>query len=286
MAALEKSVRETPRLFRMELATDYSHNTRLRDHFRGIPNKIIWAVVNGDANATSMLFVFSGPGRMAGTTMLIVDAIDPGVADEIWFYLRAFEHFEKLGAGAERAVVPGSALSYQDARGYIAVDQYRFERLGDGGGGAQTMQVLACPRSAEIAEAHGYGAIEIDVDTENLIARKILYRGRGGAPLKSYQLLETAQLAGRAFPARVRLEHHRDGFENDVLYEYWPVTNDPGSELFRADLEAGTFLSRMRRMVERNGQGTRLKAELDQADERVRQYEERAERPPAPVRPR
>ena len=39
MTALEKNVRETPRMFRMELTTDYSRNTRLRDHFRDIPNK-------------------------------------------------------------------------------------------------------------------------------------------------------------------------------------------------------------------------------------------------------
>jgi hypothetical protein len=261
----------------MELTTDYSGNARLGDRLQDIPNKIIWAVVNADATATSMLFVFSGPGRMAGTSLLIRDTIDPAAADEIWFYLRAFEHFEKLGAGAERAVVPGSALSYQDARGYVAVDHYRFERLGDSVG-ARAVRILACPRSAEVAEAHGYGAIEVSVDTENRIVRHILYRGRGGAPLKSYQLLETARLGERSFPAHVRLEHHRDGFENTIRYEYWPVANEPGSELFRADLEAGTFLSRMRRMVERNGQGARLKAELDEADERVRQYEERSTR--------
>jgi len=82
--------------------------------------------LSGDPEQTRLLYVFSGPGRLAGTTLLMHDRTAADEQDEMWLYLRSFEIFKKLEAKSARVTVPGTALTYEDSRGFIPLDKYRF----------------------------------------------------------------------------------------------------------------------------------------------------------------
>ena len=44
----------------------------------------------------------------------------------MWLYLRSFEIFKQLELETQRVMVPGTALTYEDSRGFIPLDKYRF----------------------------------------------------------------------------------------------------------------------------------------------------------------
>ena len=127
MLDLERSKRSVPRIVRIEISTRFEREgSALAELNSELSSKTIWALVDGNENETRMLFVFTGPGRLAGTTLLVRDELASFEKDDTWFYLRAFDHFERLTGGVERTVVPGTSFSYEDARGYIASAKYRF----------------------------------------------------------------------------------------------------------------------------------------------------------------
>ena len=108
--------------------------------------------------------------------------VDPKLRDRMWFYLAAFENFSELRSGAERTVVPGSALTYEDSRGFIASSKYRFANLQRT---AQEVRILACPRSPTIADALGYSSIELALDPKRALVVRADYRGLSGGALQS-----------------------------------------------------------------------------------------------------
>jgi hypothetical protein len=219
-----------------------------------------------------MLFVFSGPGRMSGTSLLIRDFIDSTTLDTTWFYLRSFDHFERLSGAIERSVVPGTSLSYEDARGYIASAKYSF-RFATGSKPPQ--RILACPRSEAMAERLGYGALLIEIDSERQVVRRIDYYGLGGALLKRYAVLETTRLGDYHYPAVADLYELATAQRNRIAYEYWLPKKPLDRETFQPNIEAGSFRDRMQRALHKHGLGARIDAELRAADETVRAYDEK-----------
>ncbi|MFQ5417923.1 MAG: MMPL family transporter [Myxococcota bacterium] len=285
MTRLERVRRGTPRILRMNIETIYPEHSRLaRVPTAPTPPKSLWGLVDGDVDETWLLYVFTGPGRMAGTSLLIQDFSDSTERDTTWFYLRAYENFSRLSGRIERAMVPGSALSYEDARGYITGDKYLYHaRIATGtapdaataGSATPVTRVVACPRTRALASRLGYASLTIDVDPERLIVERIEYRALGGEPLKLYRLVESVDVDGHAYPARVHLEHVVDGFENDVTYEYWSVPEGLPRELFWTDVSEGAFLGRLRTLLEERGLGDRIDAEIAAAEARIRIYDER-----------
>ena len=272
MERIERRVRAVPRILRMHIETEYTEGGRLAEVFEERPEpRTIWGVVNGDPEDTWMLFVFSGPGRMAGTTLLIRDVAGSSADDAMWLYLRAFDHFEKLQSGSERVVVPGTALTYEDARGYVAVEKYRFRRPN-----GSASAILACPRTPALAEALGYSALLVELDPRQEWVRRIEYRGLGGGALKHYTVREPVARAGHLFPASARLDALLDGFRNEIAIEYWDLETPLAPGFFRPDPESGSFRDRLRRLLDESGLAERIDAELAEADARVRAYEERA----------
>ena len=71
--------------------------------------------------------------------------------------------------GAERTVVPGSALTNEDSRGFIAASKYRFRSLK---GTPEEVRILACPRTPALADALGYSSIELTLDPKREIVQR------------------------------------------------------------------------------------------------------------------
>ena len=249
---------------------------------------------------TSTLYVFTGPGRMAGTSLLMRDRIDTLEGDDMWMYLRAFSVFSHLeSADRHRTVVPGTVLTYEDSRGFIPLDKYRFSvaaplapasdvsqadlRLAaeenlDPVAAAESggeLRVLACPRTDSLARDLGYGHLIVTVDTRKRLVRDVDYRDTSGRPLKRYRVLADQQEAKRWFPSRVRLEHLTNGTITLIEYRYWPPAEPPPRTLYAANIEREVFLPRLERYLAALGLDAILRDEIAAADARVRAWEER-----------
>jgi predicted RND superfamily exporter protein len=283
MTRLERAQRDTARIVRMQIATLYPEGSRLAAAFDQPPSpKTLWGVFDGNAAATRILYVFTGPGRMAGTSLLIRDVYGSYDDDSTWFYLRAFGHFEKLSGAIERAIVPGTSLSYEDARGYVTGSKYRFRFIGEPE--QESARVLGCPRTPELADRLGYSALLIDAEPARSLIRRIEYRGLGGKPLKRYSVTETVNVGGLDRPARGALEQIVQGYGNEIVYEYWLPREALKDALFAPDLAEGSFLSRIRKLLHDNGLGERIDSEIAASDKTVREYDEKWKRKRAPKR--
>jgi hypothetical protein len=276
MAALEGDFRRGARVARMDIHTSYERQRTASGLELHANQKTLWGVFDGDAEQTRLLYVFSGPGRLAGTTLLMHDRVAVDQPDEMWLYLRSFEIFEKLAPTKQRVLVPGTALTYEDARGFIPLDKYRFSFADAASSGA--LEILGCPRSDAIREHLGYRSLRLRVDPDKRIVRGVRYTGVGGRPLKTYTLLREVQVGDRFFPAAVRLEHLADGFVSEIGYEYWLPEAPPPAAFFEPSVEQHRFVDRLKHYVTQIGQGARIRQELEQADLRVREFEERLRR--------
>jgi len=279
MAAIERNFRRDARVVRMNIRTQYA---RAGNAYRGVdePNdRTLWGVFDGDAEETRLLYVFTGPGRLAGTTLLIHDQSGSDEHDSMWLYLRSFGIFKKLESKTQRATVPGTALTYEDSRGFIPVDKYRFRFAGSTAQGG--VSILGCPRTAGIRDNLGYRSLTLRVDSDKKIVLAVEYADLIGRPFKSYTLLSHMQMpemGERVFPEQVRVEHRADSLTTEIGYEYWFPEISPPQTLFEPSTEQGRFIDRLKAYVTKIGQGERIGMELELADERVRQFEERLHR--------
>lgn len=277
MADIEREFRGGPRVVRMDIQSRYARQRRPSGLENPPSQRTLWGVFDGGRERTRLLYVFSGPGRLAGTALLIHDSAAASEPDEMWLYLRSFEIFKKIDAGTQQVLVPGTALSYEDSRGFIPVDKYRFS-FPDSDATQPGVVVLACPRSDTLRDQLGYGSLLLRVDPEKKIVRGVRYQGLGGRPLKTYTLVRDVQVGDRFFPGEVRLEHLAEGFTTEIGYEYWPQEAPPPTALFEPSLEQTRFIDRLTDYLTQIGQGARIREELAQADEELRRFEDRLRR--------
>jgi hypothetical protein len=278
MARIEADFRTGARIVRMKINTSYREGHRLEGYFGDdCCNKTLWGVVADAETQTQLLYVFSGPGRLSGTTLLMHDRKGSMSDDALWLYLRSFDSFNLLDSSAQRVYVPGTALSYEDSRGFIPVDKYRFSFLGAEPGEGPEFDLLACPRSEAIAKDLGYGHLRLRVDSEKGIVRSVEYRDVEDGNLKRYRLNAEQQVGKRWFPEQVVVEHEANGMVTAIAYEYWlpPAEALPQLALFEPSIEKTKFLERLRVYLREAGHGERIDAEIAVADEVIRKWDER-----------
>jgi hypothetical protein len=290
MAALERDFRRGARVVRMDVRTAYTRPHSRYYEITHDPNqKTLWGVFHGDAEQTQLLYVFSGPGRLAGTTLLIHDRTLMDEPDAMWLYMRSFDIFKTLEPETQHVMVPGTALTYGDSRGFLPLDRYRFTFQDGASSGESTpsqsntpapdgVHILACPRSASIRDDVGYRSLRLRVDPEKRIVRTVRYTGLGGRLLKTYTLVRDLRIGDRFFPGEVRVDHQADGMVTQIGYEYWLPETPPPPELFEPSTDSGPFIDRLKAYVTQIGEGERIRGELAKADERVRQFEDRLRR--------
>jgi len=262
----------------MDIRTSY---TRSQSRYPGAidePNqKTLWGVFDGDSKETRLLYVFSGPGRLAGTTLLMHDRVDATEQDAMWLYLRSFDIFKRLESKTQHATVPGTALTYEDSRGFIPLDKYHFH-WAEEATPEKSVGILGCPRSAAIRENLGYRSLRLRVDPKKKVVLAVEYTDLGGRPLKTYTLLSDTKIGERVFPREVRIVHRANGIVTEIGYEYWLPAKPPPRALFEPSTKEERFIDRLETYIGEIGQGERIREELERADVRVREFEEKLRR--------
>jgi hypothetical protein len=279
MDVIERNFRRGPRVVRMDIRTTYQRQpSRGRSEAYQPNQRILWGVFDGDEEETHLLYVFSGPGRLAGTALLMHDRVATNEPDGMWLYLRAFDIFRKFEADIQHVLVPGTALTYEDSRGFLPRDKYFFIETPSQDQPDAGISILGCPRSASVRDHLGYRSLHLRVDPEKKIVLQVTYSDLRGLPLKSYSLLRDTRVGDRFFPAKVRLEHKADGFVSEIDYEYWLPDSRPPASTFEADMETGRFIDRLETYLTKIGLGGRIRDELDAAEIRVEEFYEKLRR--------
>jgi hypothetical protein len=173
-------------------------------------------------------------------------------------------------------MVPGTALTYEDSRGFIPADKYEFS-FADGApaAGAVEAVVLACPKTADTRENVGYDALIVTVDTRKSLVRRVEYFDLGGKPLKRYVLVRDAEVAGSWQPAEVRTEHLADGYTTRIAYEHWPLAQPPPADIYEPGVGKEKFLPRVERVLAAAGLGDQIEKEVAASETQVREHDER-----------
>ncbi len=281
MASLDADFRRDPRIVRIGIRTQYTRRHNFGQDLANAPSeRTLWGVFDGDLEQTRLLYVFSGPGRLAGTTLLMHDRAGSTEEDAMWLYLRSFEIFQRMESENEQVMVPGTALTYEDSRGFIPADKYRFSFAAPSAnaGAPDEVELLGCPRSASIRDDLGYGSLRLRVDRKRRVVRSVEYADPNGSPLKSYTLLRDIEIGDRTFPGEVRLQHYAEGFVTILSYEYWLPESPPPPSLFEPSIEKSRFIDRLTAYLTQAGLGERIRAELARADQQLREFYERLRR--------
>jgi hypothetical protein len=277
MHEIERGLRSGTQVTHMQISTRYPEHHPLARHFEAHPEtKSLWAVFDSDERETRTLYVFSGPGRLAGTTLLLRDRIATLEGDAMWLYLRAFESLSRIESSARRrTVVPGTSLTYEDAKGFIASDKYAFSFWKPWNASESQAQILACPVTPELARDLGYRELRLTVDVEKSLVRAIDYLDLTGKPLKQYRALQVEQRDHRWFPKQVVLEHLPNATLTWIEYETWLPAGGPPETLFEPSVDEEAFRPRILRYLDTIGQGDRIRDELARADAAVQRWEDR-----------
>ena len=143
MTRLEGLFRATPRILRLDVVT-----TRSRPRTPGAREELrVWGFLSGEPRTTSLLLVFTAPERMHGTGLMIRDPWGAGAADAMWYHMRTFRRFKEIPSSSLKLLVPGTCLTYEDARGFLSTDKYEFTFTEPSPGAAEA-RILARPKSA------------------------------------------------------------------------------------------------------------------------------------------
>jgi hypothetical protein len=280
MRSLEALGRRDKRIVRMHVHTRYVASHVLHEYSSTHPiEKTLWGVFNGDPADTRVLYTFSGPGRLAGTSLLLQDFAEPATPDGMWLYLRSFDTFTKVAPRGQKVMVPGTGLTYEDARGFIATDKYTFSftTQADVAPAANEALVLACPRDGAVRENLGYDSVVVLIDKDKPIVRRVEFSDLGGKPLKSYELVRDIQVGGTWQPGEVSTEHHGDGYTTRITYEHWLLEQPPNPALYEPDVSKEKFLPRLERVLTEAGLGQRIADEIKASQAQIRARDEQAE---------
>jgi predicted RND superfamily exporter protein len=244
MRDLERAFRRTPRALRMEVRSTYAGGQTLE--------RSTWGVFADQPDACHVMYTFDRPENMAGATLLMrFDARDQ--ADSTWLYLPSMKRMWPIGTAGPRLLVPGTTMSFEDARGFIPTAHYRFRAPSPpGGAGSQdTLWIVALPATDSLRKNLGYGRLVMAIDRGRGLIARIEFADADLRPVKRYELLDAIRFGAEWLPKRVRIEQVQIGMTSIVDYRYWRLRAPPPKRLFDPSDAAGPFLPRIMETLRR-----------------------------------
>jgi len=242
MLDVERAQRAGNRL----LSADISLNVR---GFLDVRRRML-GVSRDDPRETSLLYVFTWPDLYRGSSLIVQDAVKAGVPDRMWMSLPRLASFREIEARSLSLLVPGTGLSYEDARGWITPEKYDFVSINDRG---HVKTIEARPKNDSLAAIIGSARLVIDVDPARHVVTRVEYYDRSDRLSKRYAATDFVSLGGHWYPTRVRTSQTAQELEATITYRYLLLPAAPPSDLFRNVPEAGSFLDRLLRWRDRHG---------------------------------
>jgi hypothetical protein len=245
---LETDYRRVPRIVEIDFNTVYE---RLKDKpFR----RSMWGVLNGDTADTRMIWIVTNPPRMAGTTLLFVDKADMNATDSTWLYLSLAKYVRLLRIRSAKAMIPGTALTYEDSRGFVSIDKYNFKFINDSTKQSDdNIFIRAEPINKKIRAGVGVYAMILQIDQEKRILERIDYLNKDGDVFKTYLLKESIKIGDVWLPTRMSVQNQLHLNVSTAIYTYWPLQERPSLDFFKPEIESGFFLDRLKEFLEKAG---------------------------------
>lgn len=243
MRRVEAAFRGTARVALLTISTTRNQ----KEEIVGMPRYEVvrlWGVLNGDRRQTAVLFVFTAPKRMRGTGLLIRDPWDARADDAMWYHMRTFNQFKTIPSSSLKLVVPGTCLTYEDARGFLSDDKYEFQWLEPATGARALAVVAARPLTAAIEKDVGYSALRVTVDTTKNLVQRIDYTGPNQRTVKTYVAGEALKLGDLWLAKSARVEDLQGSVVSEIAYDYWQLAQPPAEDLYRLEVDAQPLLDR------------------------------------------
>ncbi|HSS75981.1 MAG TPA: outer membrane lipoprotein-sorting protein [Thermoanaerobaculia bacterium] len=245
MREVEARLRSAPRFVQLDIKTKRPRVEGVVELLAGEPIRL-WGAINGDPQQTRILFVFTAPERMQGTGLLIVDPWSPQAPDTLWYHMRTFRRFLEIQQTSLKLLVPGTCLTYEDARGFLSSDKYSFRFLTAPVPTAREWQIEARPRSPELERDLGVSSLKVHVDRARFLVQRIDYIGLNGLPVKTYELEAPVRFGDRWLPGTARVNDLQSSIESVLHQQYWRVKERLPDTLFDVSVEDDSLFERMR----------------------------------------
>jgi predicted RND superfamily exporter protein len=248
MRQLETDFRKVRRVVKVEFSTIYAR-------VKNKPFKrTMWGVLDGDTMMTRMMWVVTDPPRMSGTTLMFADKADTAETDSTWLNMSSSEYVRLLSIRSARAMVPGTALTYEDSRGFVPVDKYRFKFAANSNVSPDSLVIITAePITEKIRVGVGVDAMILRIDMKDRILKEIDYLKGEGELFKTYRLEKTVKIGDVWFPARMSVRNYLHRNISTAEYTYWSLPDDPPDAFYNPDLEGGRFLDRLKGLLKQEG---------------------------------
>lgn len=241
MAGIERAWRAGRHLFSMDSAmTIGSFRTSRR----------ILGFSEEKHGATRILYVVTSPTYFRGAALLIEDAADPKRTDRMWMALPGLETLGEVDAASLGLQVPGTGLTFEEARGWIAADKYGFAVVRED---AQEVEILARPLTESVARALGVSTLVIHIDPRRRAVTRFEVRDLAGNLVKTYEAVEFVNVAGRWCPAHAVIDQPQQRARTVIRYRYRPLNAPLPAGLLSPPQRAGACLDRLLAWRDRMG---------------------------------
>ena len=241
MREVEARFRAVPRVVRLDVETRRPRRENVVVILDGEPVRL-WGVFGGGRESTSVLYVFTAPPRMQGTGLLLRDPWDAKAADFLGYHMRTFRRFQEIPRSSLKLLVPGTCVTYEEARGFLSTDKYRFELAGPASG--PEVVVLAHPRDAALQQDLGFHSLRVTVDRARHLVLRTETFGAGGQKIKTYEAADPVQVNGLWLPGSGRVHDLQGSVESVLRWRYFPLSTPPPAALFDPLVEEPPLLDR------------------------------------------
>jgi hypothetical protein len=101
-------------------------------------------------------------------------------------------------------MVPGTGVSYEESRGWISTDKYRFVTRSVG---ANETLIEAYPLNDSLAGLLGISRLAIRVDPRRQVVLGVVTYDPSGTLARTYEVTAFTTVDGHWYPARVETDH-------------------------------------------------------------------------------
>jgi uncharacterized protein len=247
MTAIERAHRHGHRMFAMD--SEYRVASEPAVTFRML------GVVDGGAALTRVLHAITGPSLFRGTALVIRDSVDARRRDHMELALPGLDTYRPVETSGFGVLVPGTCLAYEDARGWLAPERYRFRTVSRG---RDSVVIEARPRTEADALRLALARLVLLVDRRRLVVLRAHAYDAAGNRTRTYDVEALEPFGARWLPARVRTRHVAQRAEALLTFRYAPLAAAPPDSLFRPGARAIVFLERLLEWRERQGLAARF----------------------------